>query len=119
MMLRNARGSGGGDERRKFPSGPRRTQQRDRSTQQRERGAPLAGGVADASAVRSTQREGRAGGGARRTAFRARGGGAGAAGNHRRITAGRTCAFTPASPRPASLASRSAPRTNRAGPAGQ
>src|ERR1700676_3108467 len=102
---------GGGGKRRRDPGSPRRTQQRDRSAQPRERGAAPAGAVADASAVRTTQREGPDGNRARRAAVGARGGGTSTSRNHRRITAGRnlrTCIARATPSRSAPIASRSA-----------
>src|SRR6266851_4732988 len=112
----------GGGKWRRDSGSPRRTQQRDRTAQQRERGAAPAGTVADTSAVRAAQREGRSGNRARGAALRARGSGASTSRNHGRVTAGRdgrTRAAASAPSRPASLASRSAPRTHRDNTAGQ
>src|SRR3984893_5031058 len=112
----------GGGKRRRDSSSPRRTQQRDRSAQPGERGATPAGAVADASSVRTAQREGPAGNRARRAAVGACGGGTSTTRNQERVTEGRDrriCITASAPPGPASIASRFATRAHRDNTAGQ
>src|SRR5216683_2088987 len=112
----------GGGKRRRDSGSPRRTQQRDRTAQPRERGTAPAGAVAVASAVRAADRERCAGNRARGAALGTRNGGTNTRGNHGRVTVRRdlrTQATASVPPRPPLLASRSAPRTHRGGAAGQ